>query len=161
MKTTGNRYPYYICIPPSEREIMQLICPDAKSIWDGHNAAISILFNSQKHLPSFYTKPGYLLNDALQALAIRFDKTIVKTPVVLVDIAREFNCLYWLCKFQTIKSKNPMGKICIQKNEGELPPIFILKKGLKDYLIVKASIAEEILKAGIADIEFEGVCADE
>lgn len=154
-------YPYYICRQSRHSQTIALSRLDTNGIWQSLGGAVPVQMDEEKRLLSFYDSPGYLLCDKLQQIIGRFCENMEKKPIAIVDVSQEFSALYWLCRFRQFECKNIMASLAVPRDAIEDAKIFQLKKGLKIYLVLETSLAEEILKAGFADIEFEGVCMDE
>lgn len=158
---SDNMFAYYICRQPDHKQAIALPSFDTQAVWEGLGAAIPIVYDGDKRLFSFYEWPGYIVSDRLMQILLHFCGNLEKRPIALVNTAAEFSALYWLCRFPQFSCKNPMIKLAVSVQWGENNEIFQIKKGMKTYCIVKAGLAEEIVKAGFPDIEFEGVCTDE
>lgn len=128
---------------------------------ENYDLQFQVLEKSTNNFLDFIEKPIPLLSDTLKRIMNKYEPQMPFVPVVLVELAKLEQQLYWLIIPPTIDCLSekteffPDGtvkQLVIKEDLAEPYTIFKVKGIKEDYLIINIALAESILRR-----EFKGI----
>lgn len=133
---------------------------------DNYDLQFEVLEKSTNHFLDFIEKPIPLLSDLLKRMMNKYEPQMPFVPVVLVELSKLKQQLYWLiippvidCLSEKTEfhQDGTLKQLVIKEEMAEPYTIFKVNGIKEDYLIINIALAESILRRDFKGIQLKKV----